>query len=150
MKKKNTKDLDYTVPIIVVVGLFVLMLLLNAVVLSKRSERNMRYKKESPVAYQGREHIFILDQKISNRVAILSVGLTQNGFIVIYNNKNEIVGKSPLLIPGLYSNKALILSQTIAPGDEIFATLYTDDGDGNFNQNKDSMEAVTTWFTNLR
>ncbi len=150
MKKKNTKDRDYTVPIIVVVGLFVLMLLLNAVVMTKRSSRNMRYEAKSPIVYEGREHVFILDQKISDRVTILSAGLKQNGFIVIYNSKNEAVGVSSLLRPGLYSNKALALSRGTMSGDEFFATIYTDDGDGKFNQNSDNMEPVTTWFANLR
>jgi hypothetical protein len=150
--KKKSKDYDYTVPVIVIVGLFVLTLLLNAVVMPRRSVTNMQYAAPSPLPYEGKEHLFILDQKASDRISILSAALTQSGFIVISNEvTGQAVGISPLLLPGLYSNRAIMLSEPVIPGEELFATIYTDNGDGNFDLDTvdDTMGTAMSWVTIL-
>ena len=150
MKKK--KDYDFTVPVIVIVGLFVLTLLLNAVVMPKRTLVNAQYASPSFVAYGGSAHLFILDQKVAGQVSILSAALKQSGFVVISNEKTgEIVGVSPLFVPGMYSNRSLLLSKSVTPGDELFASIYTDNGDGKFDPNTvdDMMEPTMMWFTAL-
>ncbi|MFA5830479.1 MAG: hypothetical protein WC878_01480 [Candidatus Paceibacterota bacterium] len=150
MKKKENKDYDFTVPVIVIVGLFVLTLLLNAVVMPKRPVT--RYQSTAPVAYDGKEHLFIIDQKITDRIAVLSMALKQTGFVVVSNEATgNVVSVSPLLAPALYSNKAILLSAPVASGDELFATIYTDNGDGVFNQDTtdDVMESAVMWFTAL-
>jgi hypothetical protein len=152
MKKKETKDYDFTVPVIVIVGLFVLTLLLNAVVMPKRPMARYQSQNTTPVAYAGKEHVFIIDQKITDRIAILSMALKQTGFIVVSNEATgKVVSVSPLLAPALYSNKAILLSEPVSSGDELFATIYTDNGDGIFNQDTsdDIMESAMVWFTVL-
>lgn len=142
----NTKKKDYTVTIIVVVGLFLLTMMLIVAVSPEQSRMKpivkLMHKSSAPVVYTGRGHIDAIDQKIAGKVVILSAALKENGYMVIHKEEKgkpgKIIGVSKLLAPGLYSNVSINISEAIASGDGVVAMLHQDDGDGVFSVEKDT------------
>lgn len=143
MKKK-----DYTVTIIVVVGLFVLtMMLLVVVTPPQRLQQRPIVKKinqivsTAPVAYSGRAHIEAIDQNATDKVMLLSVAFKEPGFVVIHKDEKGkaggIIGVSPLIQPGLYSDRTVALTENVAPGEMLIAMLHIDNGDGVFSAETD-------------
>lgn len=125
-------------PIIAIIGIFILTLLLNAAItpvppLEKCVSPSIVKKASVPELYEGRQHVFVLDQKATNQIAVLSFSISSPGFLVIQDkNTGLVLGTSHLLLPGLYSNGAIALTEPIVPGQELMATVYLDNGDGVF------------------
>ncbi len=143
MKKK-----DYTVTVIVVVGLFVLTMMLIAAIAPEEPSLgkitvSRKAPSAAPAAYDGRAHIKVIDQSITDKALILSFAVKENSFAVIRREEKgkpgEIIGISKVLSPGLYSNRWISLSESVAPGDLLLAMLYTDNGDGIFNDTNDAL-----------
>lgn len=65
-----------------------------------------------------------------------SVALKKSGFAAIFENNNgvpgEILGVSTLLPAGTHQNITVALSRKTVSGETLFAKLYSDNGDGNF------------------
>lgn len=143
MKKKN-----YTVPIIVVVGLFLLtMMLLVAVTPMRRAVRPavqtvQEVVRAAPTDYTGRAHVEVIDQSVSGgQISLLSVALKESGYVVIHKEEKgkpgQIIGISPLIQAGLYSNGSVQLIEPVSPGDTLFVMLHSDDGDEAFSSETD-------------
>jgi hypothetical protein len=144
MKKK-----DYTVSIIVVVGLFLLtMMLIVATTPARPTQMPAKAKAviQKPVGadsvlYGGREHIIAIDQMVSGKVAVLSAALNGYGYVVIHKDEKgkpgQIIGTSKMIAPGLYSDRLVNLFESVAPGEMLYATLYRDNGDGVFSSTDD-------------
>jgi hypothetical protein len=144
MKKK-----DYTVTIIVVVGLFILTLMLIVAIGPERGDIQpvitFTHKAGStaPMAYSGREHIQVIDQNVTaGKVIILSAALKENGYVVIHKEEKgkpgPIIGVSNMIAPGLYSNRSVVLTEGVAQGDILYAMLHADNGDGIFTPKDDA------------
>ncbi len=141
MKKK-----DYTMPIVVVVGLFVLTMMLVVAVTPEPAPGTIKIMRKpasaSALPYDGRMHMEVIDQTAADKVAILSLALKENGYSVIRKEEKgkpgKIIGVSPMLAPGLYSNRWVTLIESVAPGEMLFAVLYKDNGDGVFSVPNDA------------
>lgn len=143
------KKTDYTVTIIVVVGLFLLTMMLVVAIVPEGKEQkpiiNFTHRammNTAPAVYNGREHIEAIDQSVMGKVAILSAALKQNGYVVIHKEEKgkpgKIIGVSKMLTPGLYSNSSLTLTENVMPGEGLVAMLHADNGDGVFSAASDT------------
>lgn len=142
MKKK-----DYTVTIMVVVGLFLLTMMLVVVIAPERQELQpivkMMHKQKSAaqMQYNGRAHVEAIDQSVKGKVVLLSVAFKQNGYVVIHKEEKgkpgKIIGVSRMLMPGIYANAAITLNENVVPGEVLYAMLHTDNGDGIFSVDTD-------------
>lgn len=142
------KNKDYTVTIIVIVGLFILTMMLNVAVTPDRAPMQPVMKAvhkivaTEPAVYNGREHVEVIDQNVMGKVTLLSAALKESGYVVIHKEEKgkpgKIIGISPILGTGLYSNKALPLTEDVMPGDILYAMLHSDNGDDTFNPAEDS------------
>jgi len=129
MKKK-----DYTVTIIVVVGLFVLTLMLNVAVSPSHPqvrpmERMMQIMTETePSAYDGRAEVKVIDQKVVRTVTVLSAALKSEGYVVIHKEEKgevgEIIAVSNVLEPGLYTNLSIDIAEGVEPGKTLIAMIH--------------------------
>lgn len=139
------KQKDYTVTIMVVVGLFLLVMILIVAVTPERPAMKpivtFMHKSGGMVSYAGRAHITAIDQTVPGKVVILSVALKENGYVIIHKEEKgkagKIIGVSKMLAPGIYSNSAIVLSEVVAPGQGLIAMLHVDNGDGVFSDEKD-------------
>jgi len=133
MKKQKKKD--YTVPVITIVGLFVLTLMLNVAVTPYETDTPSTIATtNNPAQYAGRSHVVAIDQYATNKVMILSSSLYKNGFIIIRKVEKEapgrIIGQTALLSPGLYQNRYIPLNEAVWTDDELYLSIVTDNGDG--------------------
>lgn len=142
MKKK-----DYTVTIIVVVGLFLLTMMIIVATTPYPQQKPMakvmpKSASTAPMAYSGRIHIEAIDQSVAGQVAVLSAALKENGYVVVHKEENgkpgRIIGMSKMLVPGLYSNRTVSLTEGVAPGEVLYAMLHVDNGDGVFFAENDT------------
>ncbi len=127
-------------PIIAVIGIFVLTLLLNASITLPRQQVIQTDNTTAPVSktaalytptYTGNPHFYIVDQNPSPRVSILSLAMQSKGFFVIRDDKtNEILATSHLLEPGLYTGGSIALTKPVVSGQKLTGTIYKDNGDG--------------------
>jgi hypothetical protein len=137
-KYMSTPQKDYTMPIIVIVGIYILTLLLNAATTPIKQKVKNVQPTVSPTAalvteYYGSDHLYIIDQDPSTHIAVLSLSLKEKGFLVIKDVKTEeIVATSHLLDPGLYSGGKIVLQKQVTPGEKLSASIYIDNGDGKF------------------
>jgi hypothetical protein len=127
---------DWTMPIVTIVGIFVLTLLLNASIAPPTnyvSQNPMKNIKAGPDSYTGRQHVYILDQEATNQISVLSFSLLSKGFLVISDEKtDEVLGVSRLLLPGLYGSGIVGLTKSVIPGQKLIANVYNDNGDDIF------------------
>ncbi len=140
MKHKTKNEYDFTLPVIIILGFFAFTLLLIVAVLPKRiamESKIVATQAGQPVPYAGRSHVIALDQRVGKNVTILSASLYKPGFIVIQKMEKDIPGQviavSPLLQAGLYSDKVIPLNALVVRGQELYVSLYTDNGDGVFS-----------------
>lgn len=142
------KQKDYTVTIMVVVGLFLLTMVLIVAIAPEAPQLrpivNFVHKPTSitPMSYAGRAHIESIDQSVTgNKVTILSVALKENGYVVIHKEEKgkpgKIIGVSRILAPGIYSNSTIMLVEGVVSGEALVAMLHTDNGDGVFSAETD-------------
>lgn len=147
MKKK-----DYTVTIIVVVGLFLLtMILLVAVTpIQHQAVRSTAQKvvRVVPTNYTGLADEEIIGQSVlGGQVSLLSLALKEGGYVAIHKEEKgkpgKIIGISPLIQDGLYSNGSVgsvQIMEPISPGDTLFVALHSDYGDGAFFQGRPAVD----------
>ena len=143
LKKKKKIKKDYFLPIVVIVGLFLLTLLLDAVVMSDNASTPVVAMPQKapitqPVKYNGRTHVVAIDQAVKNSITVLSVALDKPSFVVVQKiNPKGVLGEpiafSKLLQPGLYSNRTVELLTPVISGDELQVSVYSDNGDGTFS-----------------
>jgi|GEM_PF-3302252 len=142
-RKTNKKEYDYFLPTVVIVGCFILTILLIAdimpwkVAMERRSAWAAAAQAlDRPINYSGRSHVVAIDQKITGSVFVNSTALYDKGFVVVQRMQKdipgEVVGVSNLLQPGLYLSRSVLLADTVVPGEELYITIYTDNGDGVF------------------
>lgn len=127
---------DWTMPVITIVGIFVLTLLLNATVAPTTNyvlQSPVKKTEAVPVSYAGRQHVYVIDQEATNKISVLSFSLTSKGFLVISDEQtDEVLGVSRLLEPGLYGVGVVELTKPVVSGQKLVATVYSDGGDGKF------------------
>jgi hypothetical protein len=154
---------DWTMPVITIVGIFVLTLLLNATVVPTTNyvlQSPVKNTEVVPVSYTGRQHVYVIDQEATNKISVLSFSLISKGFLVISDEKtDEVLGVSRLLEAGLYSAGVVELTKSVVPGQKLVATVYSDGGDGKFEvptkeetkdaSLKDTAESATASFVIL-
>jgi hypothetical protein len=153
---------DWTMPVITIVGIFVLTLLLNATIAPEPTYTFVASQKSqvSPLPYTGRQHVYAIDQEATNKISVLSFSLTSTGFLAVSDEKTgEVLGVTPLLSPGLYGAGIVPLAKSVVPGQTLVATVYTDNGNGKFDapskekvkdaSTKDTAESVTSSFVIL-
>jgi hypothetical protein len=129
---------DWTMPVIVVIGIFVLTIFLNAAVAPMPRYATyyapaVQNGDVTPMPYFGRQHVYVIDQEATDKISVLSFSLPANGFLVISEEQTgEVLGVSRLLGPGLYGAGEVGLTKSVVPGQKLVATVYTDNGDEKF------------------
>ena len=142
-------------PVITIIGIFVLTLLLNAAIAPEPRavtyvQSPVKVDAGTPTPYTGKEQVYAIDQEANETVTILSFSLLKKGFVVVKDEKTEeILGVSRLLTPGLYSSGVIELTKPAVSGQKLIATLYADNGDGKFEMpvKGSDKEASTTGDT---
>jgi len=90
----------------------------------------------TPTAINNEETLAVANHTPAKTAVIDSVTLKKSGFVAIFENKNgqtgEILGVSQLLTAGTQENITISLSRKTQIGESLFAKLYSDNGDGNF------------------
>lgn len=90
----------------------------------------------TPAATEDKETLIVGSHTPAKTAVIDSVTLKKSGFVAIFENKNdqpgEILGVSQLLTAGKHENVTIALSRKTVSGETLFAKLYSDNGDGNF------------------
>ncbi len=80
-------------------------------------------------------------QPPSEAITLQFVGLEARGFAAVHENKDggpgALLGASALLQKGVTMNVQVPLSRKARAGEKLFVKLYTDDGDGTFEEEKD-------------
>jgi hypothetical protein len=73
---------------------------------------------------------------VTDKVAILSASLGQNGYVVLHKEEEgkpgKIIGMISILGSELYSNSIISLAEDVMLGDVLYAILYSDNGDAVF------------------
>jgi hypothetical protein len=128
---KKNKEKDYFLPIVTIVGLFVLTLLLLASTMDVPNA-----KVGGPKAYTGRSHVLAIDQPVIDRVKVLSIALDQPSFIVVQKMSGgmpgNIIGVMPLFQRGLYSSRYIPVTEKVSEKEQLHIMIYRDNGDGVF------------------
>lgn len=90
----------------------------------------------APVATEDKEGLVVGNHTPAKTAVIDSATLKKSGFVAIFENKNgkpgEVLGVSQLLTAGKHENITVALSRKTVSGESLFAKLYSDNGDGNF------------------
>jgi len=86
----------------------------------------------------GSNAIYVPEQSPGKTVTVGFVVLARAGFVVIHENAEDVPGKilgeSALLEAGEHATiESIPLSQEVKDGEELFAVLHQDDGDGFFD-----------------
>ncbi len=68
--------------------------------------------------------------------------LTTDGYVVVYDSSEAIVGTSSLLSAKEMRQVTVPLSRTLVEGETLSARMFVDDGDGFFETKKDGLIAV--------
>lgn len=78
----------------------------------------------------------VSDQPSGMSVAIESVDLKENGYVVIHEDEAgkaaKVIGNSKLLEAGSYSNLEVSLTRESKDDEVLYAMLHSDDGDGSY------------------
>jgi hypothetical protein len=122
-----------------IIGGAIVVLLIAGVAMYNRSQ-NVKDPNSITVGDQNSIDIGAQDPD-SVAVLISQVSFVAPGFVVIQENNNGIAGKvlaySKLFAPGFYKNQTIIMNMTA--GASYFATLYGDNGNGQFDIANDTM-----------
>lgn len=89
----------------------------------------------------GPNSIYVADQKPGRSMSVFQVQLEAPGFVVIHKDMSgafgPIIGSTPLVQAGTTNQIALSLNEAITNGQQLYAMLHRDDGDGKFDAAKD-------------
>lgn len=89
----------------------------------------------------GPNSIYVADQKPGRTMSVFQVQLEAPGFVVIHKDMNgtfgPIIGATPLVQAGTTNRIAVSLNEAITNGQQLYAMLHRDDGDGKFDAAKD-------------
>lgn len=84
----------------------------------------------------NKDEISVSKHTPAKTAVIDSVTLSKPGFVAIHENQNgqpgAILGVSGLLPAGKHENSTIELSRKTAPGENLFAMVHADNGDGKF------------------
>ncbi len=90
----------------------------------------------------GSNAIFISDQRPGSFVTINLVFLEKPGYVIIYNDNRgrpgEIIGSTKLLVKGESGDVVANLVRPSVHGEEFFAVIHEETGDGIFSPNLDT------------
>ncbi len=90
----------------------------------------------------GDNAIFAPDQKPGSDVNIGLAVFGEEGYVVIHEDSNgapgKIIGSSELMMVGESQNVEIELSRLSRNGENLFAMLHKDNGDGSFNPAEDA------------
>lgn len=81
---------------------------------------------------EGGNTVNVSSQVINDTVNVNLAVLEKPGFVVIFDNNNQVIGKSDLLTSG--EKKSLEIKLEDGWRDAIIAALYEDNGDGKYTQ----------------
>ena len=86
--------------------------------------------------------VAVSDYTLGKTVSVASVLLQKPGYVMIHEddrgNPGKIIGTSKLLLAGESTNVVVNLTRASKEGEELYAMLHLDDGDGKFNATTDS------------
>lgn len=147
---------DFMMPFIVIIGIFILTLLLNASIMPQKRQgnyvfpqRHMFNTSARVTNYNGSAHVYVIDQTVGSRISLLSVSLKNPGFVVIKDAvTDDIVASSSLLAPGLYTGGSIETKTTLSVGQKLVAQIFTDNGDGTLGS-EDKKEDISSTFVIL-
>lgn len=123
------------------IAVVVLIMIVFTVVRNRISVSNSNAKPTpTPVIAQNQEEkqaISVSKHTPARAAVIDEVTVEKPGFVVVAENQNgapgAILGISELLQKGKHENVVIALSRKTVSSEELFAQVYTDNGDGNFD-----------------
>ncbi len=129
-----------TVAVLMIIG-FVLMLLVF--IKSRTSQVSAPSYVTDTTILEGANALYVPDQSPGEAVFVSQVVLDRSGFVAIHNTDEndepgEIIAVSELLISGTHEDVVVSIEGGTSAGDELYAMLHTDNGDGVFSQEDDN------------
>ncbi|RJQ31020.1 hypothetical protein C4572_03050 [Candidatus Parcubacteria bacterium] len=137
-EKKSSKGLIIGVIIALIIGVVAWQFLSKG----GNPEEDTNGQVNNGGALAGRDAIFVADQKPGRFVNVGLAILSKKGFIAIHQEEADkigvAIGNSSLLESKEHKNISVTLNRRSVSGENMYATLHHDNGDGIFNPAEDA------------